>query len=145
MANSTKFLPVAAYNHIPSKTIVASATIDFTKEPTASGNSVDVLRIPQGAMVLEAGLIVHTTEATVTLALGDAASGTQYLAAQTLTNLKADNNVGTIDGGVAGAQAAQKFYGAEGVLRLTVGGAQVDTAIVTAFVEYFVVPASRAV
>lgn len=145
MTNSTKFLPVAAFNHMPSKSIFASATIDFTKEPTASGNSIDILRIPKGAFVLESGLVVHATEATVTLALGDAASGTQYLAAQTLTNLKADNNAATADGGVAGAQAAQKFYGAEGVLRLTVGGAQADTAVVTAFVEYFIVPASRAV
>lgn len=143
MANSTTFLPVAAYNHIEGKTIVASAKIDFTKEPTASGSSVDVLRIPKGAFVKRAGLIVHTTEATVTIALGDSASGTQFLTAQTLTDLKA--NAAAADGGAMSVDAAQKFYGAENALRLTIGGAQVDTAIVTAFVEYFIVPASRAV
>jgi hypothetical protein len=143
MANSTTFLPVAAYNHIEGKTIVASAKIDFTKEPTASGSSVDVLRIPKGAFVKRAGLIVHTTEATVTIALGDSASGTQFLTAQTLTDLKA--NADAADGGAMSVDAAQKFYGAENALRLTIGGAQVDTAIVTAFVEYFIVPASRAV
>lgn len=144
MANSTTFLPVAAYNHIEGKTIVASAKIDFTKEPTASGNSVDVLRIPKGAYVKRVCLTVHTTEATVTIAVGDAASATQYLSAQTLTNLKADNNAGTADGGVMSVDAAQKFYGAEGVLRLTIGGAQVDTAVVTASAEYFIVPGSAA-
>lgn len=143
MANSTKFLPVAAYNHIEGKTIVASNTIDFSKEPTASGGTLDVLRIPKGAFVKRAGLVVHTTEATVTIALGDQASGTQFLAAQTLTDLKA--NAAAADGGAMSVDAAQKFYGAANTLRLVIGGAQVDTAIVTAFVEYFIVPKSRAV
>ena len=143
MANSTKFLPAAAYNHIEGKTIVASNTIDFSKEPTASGGTVDVLVIPKGAFVKRAGLVVHTTEATVTVAVGDSASGTQFLAAQTLTDRKAD--AAAADGGAMSVDAAQKFYGAENALRLTIGGAQVDTAIVTAFVEYFIVPKSRAV
>lgn len=145
MANSTTFLPPAAFNHLPSKPIMATAHINFTKEPTASGNSVDVLRIPKGAVVMRAGLIVHTTESTVTIAVGDSASATQFLTAQTLTNLKADNNAGTADGGAISVDAAQKFYGAADTLRLTIGGAQVDTAIVTAFVEYYVIPMSRAV
>lgn len=145
MANSTTFLPVAAYNHIEGKTIVASNTIDFSKEPTAIAGTVDVLHIPKGAFVKRAGLVVHTTEASVTIALGDSAKGTQFLAAQTLTSLKADNNAGTADGGVMSVDAAQKFYGAANTLRLTIGGAQVDTAIVTAFAEYFIVPKSRAV
>jgi hypothetical protein len=145
MANSTTFLPVAAYNHIEGKTIVASNTIDFSKEPTASGDTIDVLHIPKGAFVKRAGLVVHTTEASVTIALGDSASGTQFLAAKTLTDLKADNNAGTADGGAMSVDAAQKFYGAANTLRLTIGGAQVDTAIVTAFAEYFIVPKSRAV
>lgn len=145
MANSTTFLPVAAYNHIEGKTIVASNTIDFSKEPTASAGTVDALIIPQGAFVKRAGLVVHTTESTVTIALGDSASGTQFLTAQTLTSLKADNNAGTADGGAMSVDAAQKFYGAADTLRLTIGGAQVDTAIVTAFAEYFIVPKSRAV
>jgi hypothetical protein len=143
MANSTTFLPVAAYNHIEGKTIVASNTIDFSKEPTAIAGTVDVLVIPKGAFVKRAGLVVHTTEASVTIALGDSASGTQFLAAQTLTDLKANANAA--DGGAMSVDAAQKFYGAANALRLTIGGAQVDTAIVTAFAEYFVVPASRAV
>lgn len=143
MANSTKFLPVAAYNHIEGKTIVASNTIDFSKEPTASGGTLDVLHIPKGAFVKRAGLVVHTTEATVTIAVGDSASGTQFLAAQTLTDRKA--NAAAADGGAMSVDAAQKFYGAANTLRLTIGGAQVDTAIVTAFVEYFIVPKSRAV
>lgn len=145
MANSTTFLPVAAYNHIEGKTIVASNTIDFSKEPTASAGTVDALIIPKGAYVKRAGLVVHTTEATVTIAVGDSASGTQFLTAQTLTDLKANNNAGTADGGAMSVDAAQKFYGAANTLRLTIGGAQVDTAIVTAFVEYFIVPKSRAV
>lgn len=143
MANSTTFLPVAAYNHIEGKTIVASNTIDFSKEPTASAGTVDALVIPKGAFVKRAGLVVHTTEATVTIAVGDQASGTQFLTAQTLTDLKADADA--VDGGAMSVDAAQKFYGAANTLRLTIGGAQVDTAIVTAFAEYFIVPKSRAV
>lgn len=145
MANSTKFLPVAAYNHIEGKTIVAPNTIDFSKEPTAIAGTVDALHIPKGAYVKRVGLVVHTTEADVTIALGDQASGTQFLAAQTLATLKADNNVGTADGGNMSVDLAQKFYGAADTLRLTVGGATAASAIVTAFAEYFIVPKSRAV
>jgi hypothetical protein len=145
MANSTTFLPVAAYNHIEGKTIVASNTIDFSKEPTASGDTIDVLHIPKGAFVKRAGLVVHTTEASVTIEVGESGDADEFLTAQTLTSLKADNNAGTADGGVMSVDAAQKFYGAADTLRLTVGGATADTAIVTAFVEYFIVPKSRAV
>jgi hypothetical protein len=148
MANITDFLPVAGYNHIPNKGIFASALVDFTKKNAANGDTVDVLRIPKGAVVLNAGLVVHTTEATVTITLGDATTADKYLAATTLTNVKADNNAGTADGAALAADtttAYQKFYGAEGLLRLTIGGANATTAKVTAFVEYFVVPGSRAV
>ena len=145
MANdAVTFLPVATFQHLENKVMVASNKIDFSKKPAASGSSVDVLRIPKGAYVKRVTLTVHTTEATVTIAVGDAASATQYLTAQTLTNLKADNNAGTANGGVMSVDAAQKFYGAEGVIRLTIGGAQVDTAVVTASAEYFVVPGSAA-
>lgn len=143
MANSTALLPAAAYGGLEGKPILAEAVIDFTLLPVASGDSIDVLRIPKGAFVKRAGLVVHTTEATCTIAVGDSASATQFLSAQTLTNLKADNNAGTADGGAASVDAAQKFYGAEGVLRLTVGGAQVDTAKVTAFCEYVVIAQTR--
>jgi len=143
MANSTTFLPVAAYNHIEGKTIVASNTIDFSKEPTAIGDTVDVLHIPKGAFVKRAGLVVHTTEASVTLEVGDSGDADEFLAAQTLTDRKA--NAAAADGGAMSVDAAQKFYGAADTLRLTVGGATAASAIVTAFVEYFIVPKSRAV
>ena len=146
MANSTALLPASAFNGLEGKPIVAEALVDFTKLNVNSGDSIDVLRIPKGAVVTNAGLIVHTTQATVTIAVGDSASGTQFLSAQTLTNVKANNNAGTADGGALASDvsaAYQKFYGAEGVLRLTVGGAKATTAKVTAFVEYFVIAASR--
>jgi hypothetical protein len=144
MANSTTFLPPAAYGHLESKPILAEALIDFSKEPTVSGGTLDVLHIPKGAVVMRAGLIVHTTEATVTLEVGDSTDADEFLTAQTLTDLKANNNAGTADGGVISVDAAQRFYGAADTLRLTVGGATADTAIVTAFVEYYVIAKSKA-
>lgn len=146
MTNFTNLLPPAPYKGLEGKPVVAEALIDFSKFNVANGDSIDVLRLPQGAVVTNAGLAVHTTQATVTIAVGDAASATQYLAATTLTNVKANNNAGTADGAVMAADtstAYQKFYGAEDVLRLTVAGADATSAIVTAFVEYFVIAASR--
>jgi len=146
MTNFTNLLPAAPYKGLEGKPILAEALIDFSKFNVASGDSIDVLRIPQGAVVTNAGLVVHTTQATVTLAVGDAGSATRFLAATTLTSVKADNNAGTVDGAVMASDtstAYQKFYGAEGALRLTVGGADATSAIVTAFVEYFVIAASR--
>ena len=137
MANSTTFLPPAAYNHIEGKTIVATRRIDFADEETVSGGTLDVLRIPQGAFVKRAGFHVEKAEATITIALGDSASGTQFLTAQD-AHTAADVAFMSVD-------AAQKFYAAEDALRLTVGAATANSAIVTAFVEYFIIPAARAV
>lgn len=146
MANSTAYLEPVAYNGLEGKPVVAQKVHDFAVGNVSSGDSIDLLRIPKGAVVTMAGLVVHTTEASVTISLGDAASATQFLAAQTLTDLKA--SAAAADGAAIATDvstAFQKFYAAEGVLRATVGGANATACKITVFCEYFVIAQNREV
>lgn len=136
MSNITYFLPKSAYQRMEMQKVVNNHMIDFSKYNATSGDTVEVAEIPAGMMVTRIVLAVHNTEATVTLAVGDEASGTQFLAAQTLTDIKADNDAATKDGAVASVESAVKFYGEAGKkLVLTVGGADADTAIVSVVLE----------
>lgn len=141
MANTTKFLPVAAFGNIESKMTVASNIIDFSKQNVAIDGTFDALKIPQGAVVVEAGFVVHTTQATVTIGLGDQTTAGQYLAATTLTDVKADADAA--EGAAMATDTAtdfQKFYAAEDTLRGVVAGAAATTAKITAFAVYFMIP-----
>jgi hypothetical protein len=86
----------------------------------ANGDSLDVLPIPAGALVVATGFQTLTLQASLTASLGDAASATRYLNAST-----APQSVGwSALGG-----ATPFLYTADGVLRLTLAGATPTTAV----------------
>lgn len=131
MANSTTFLPKATYQHIEGKPTVASNTIDFTKENVAISGTIDVLNIPKGALVKNCYIITNTTEATVTVAVGDQASATQFLTAAVL---------GSAGNMRASVEAARKVYTADNTVRLTIAAAKATAAKITVVAEYIMVP-----
>lgn len=135
MATITKFLPAAVYNRMEHQQQVLQNVIDFSKKNAASGDVVHAIRIPKGMLVERVALAVHTTEATVTIAVGDSASATQFLTAQTLTDIKADNTSTTLDGATQSLEANDKFYGEDSILYLTVGGAAATTAVISVAVQ----------
>jgi len=129
MSNITAFLPKSVANRMEMQPVADGYNLDFSITGAASGDTVEVCEIPVGMMVTKVILAVHTTEATVTVAVGDEASGTQFLGAQTLTDIKADNTAGTLEGAVASLTATQKFNAETGKkLVLTIGGAAVAAA-----------------
>lgn len=143
MANITTFLSPNAYTALEGKPVIAQKKIDFSLKNAAIADTVDVLRIPKGAVVTKVGLIVHTTQATVTIGVGDADTAAQYLAAQTLTDIKADADAD--EDGVFSLTATHKFYAAANTIRLVVAGAAAATAVVTVIAEYYQVAATAIV
>ena len=134
MANITDFLPPHPIYRREEQSVIATVELDFAKKNAASGDTVEVMTLPAGIMVKEVILAVHTTQATVTIAVGDEASGTQFLSAQTLTDIKADANAD--DGAVSSAEATRKFYGVKGKkLIATIGGATAASALVSVTVR----------
>jgi hypothetical protein len=143
MSNITDFLPNAAYKHIDGKLMSAVNYIDFEEKNASSGDTVDALKIPKGAIVVDSGFVVHETEDTVTIAVGDQDSATKYLAAQTLTDIKADSDA--VEGAAITNDTTtqyKKFYPSDNTLRLTIGGAAATSARITAFAVYFMIPKS---
>lgn len=126
MAEITYFFPKATYNRMEQQAQVFNQEIDFTKCNANNGDTVKALRIPAGMIVQEVAMVVHTTEATVTISVGDSASATQFLSAQTLTDIKADADAAV--GAAISANTAKKFYAAEDYILLTIGGANVEAA-----------------
>lgn len=133
MATISDFLPTIVYNRMEQEQQVLQQVIDFSRFGAASGDTVQAIRIPKGMLVERVALVVHTTQTTVTLAVGDSASGTQYLAAQTLTDLR--SAVATEDGAASSVESTRKFYGADNILTLLVGGADAATAVVSVIVS----------
>jgi len=140
MANITKFLSPNAYTALEGKPVVAQKKIDFSKVNAASGDTADALRIPKGAFVTKVGFIVHRTQDTVTIGVGDQDTAAQYLAATALTDVKADADAP--EGGVFSLTATQKFYPTENTIRLVIGGASATTAVITVIAEYYQVAAT---
>jgi len=132
MPNITAHLPKSVYQRMAMQTVIAQNLVDFSKANAASGDTVEVLEIPAGCFVNEVILAVHTTETTVTMLVGDDTDDDQYLTAQTLTDIKADNDAATLDGAVASANTAKFFYADAGnKILLTIGGAAATTAVVS--------------
>lgn len=87
----------------------------------AATDTLEVLPLPAGTLVLAAGAEVTTVEGAVaTMDLGDAASATRFL-----TN--ADLNAA---GNTASALANPHFYSAETKVRITLDHNDIDTAVV---------------
>ena len=129
--------PSVPFMTIEGKSIIAQATVDFSKTPAADGDVVKVLRLPKGAIVEQVSLVVHTTEATVKVSAGTESDTDAFLVMKALTAIKANNNAGTADGAYMTATPA--FIPADDSLCLELDVANAASAVVSVVCKYHVV------
>ena len=136
MGNSTTFLTIPAAQRLGTQVVYAEREIDFTVENLASDSTMDVLKLPKGAVPLRAGWITKTinTNATAELAVGVASAS---LAIQAAAVLGAANAV------TMTALTTSKVLTAEDTLRITCTVANLVQAKIVVFIEYAVSDACR--
>lgn len=137
MGNSTTFLTIPAAQGLGTEIVYMEREIDFTIEAVASTGTIDVLRLPKGAVVLSAGWITKTVN---TGTLGSKAAlglGTATLA------IVAAVVLGDANASVRTALTASKVLTADDTLRLTASVSALDKAKIVVFVEYAVSDACR--
>ncbi len=129
--------PSVPFMTIEGKSIIAQATVDFSKTPAKDEDIIKVLRLPKGAIVEQVSLIVHTTEATVEVSVGTESNTAAFLAVEALTDIKANNNAGTADGAYMTATPA--FIPADDSLCLELDVEDAVAAVVSVVCKYHVV------
>ena len=136
MGNSTTFLTIPAAQRLGTQVVYAEREIDFTVENLASGSTMDVLKLPKGAVPLRSGWITKTvnnnTSAKITLSCPTA--NLTLVGAATLGNA----NAATIT-----ALTASKVMAAEDTVRITASDADLAKAKIVVFIEYAVSDACR--
>ena len=136
MGNSTTFLTIPAVQRLGTQVVYAEREIDFTVENLASGSTMDVLKLPKGAVPLRAGWITKTvttaTNAKITLSCPTA--NLTLVAAKTLGNA----NAATI-----AALTTSAVLAAEDTVRITASDAALAKAKIVVFIEYAVSDACR--
>ena len=136
MGNSTTFLTLPAGQRLGTDLCYFEKEINFATENLAAAGTMDVLKLPKGAVPVRAGWICKTvnTDASATLAVGVA---TASLAIQTAAVLGAANSV------TMTALTASKVLTADDTLRITGAVATLAQAKIVVFCEYFVSDACR--
>lgn len=103
-------------------------TYDVTRGNVANGDTcTEFLKIPAGSYVLGVMLEVLSTEATVTVSVGDATDPDGYVAAQAVATAGRFAGDGAYVN-TAGAKPTLQFYAADTWIEFTVGGADMTTA-----------------
>ena len=136
MGNSTTFLTIPAAQRLGTQVVYAEREIDFTVENLASGSTMDVLKLPKGAVPLRAGWITKTvnTDASAKIALSCPTANLALVAAAVLGNA----NAATI-----AALTASAVLAAEDTVRITGSVATLAQAKIVVFIEYAVSDACR--
>ena len=136
MGNSTTFLTIPAAQRLGTQVVYAEREIDFTVENLASASTMDVLKLPKGAVPLRAGWITKTvnTNANAKIALSCPTANLTLVAAAVLGNA----NAATI-----AALTASAVLAAEDTVRITGSDATLAEAKIVVFVEYAVSDACR--
>jgi len=137
MGNSTTFLTIPAAQRLGTQVVYAEREIDFTVENLASGSTMDVLKLPKGAVPLRAGWItktVNTNDANAKIALSCPTADLALVAAAVLGNA----NAATI-----AALTTSKVMAAEDTVRITASDAALAKAKIVVFIEYAVSDACR--
>jgi len=136
MGNSTTFLTIPAAQRLGTQVVYAEREIDFTVENLASSSTMDVLKLPKGAVPLRAGWITKTvnTDTSAKIALSCPTANLTLVAAATL----GDANAATI-----AALTASKVMAAEDTVRITASVANLAQAKIVVFIEYAVSDACR--
>lgn len=140
MANSTTFLTLPAHQLLGTQLVYAERKVDFSLENTVSGGTLDVLKLPKGAIPLKAGFTSNTHQDTVTYALSAPTKGITMVGATAHT---ADGEVTVVDAGAASGDFTTKLLDADDTLRVTIGAATASTAVVTFFIVYAVSDQAR--
>lgn len=136
MGNSTTFLTIPAAQRLGTQVVYAEREVDFTVENLASGSTMDVLRLPKGAVPLRGGVItkVVNTDATAKVAV--------TIPGASLT-LNAAAVLGAANSVVVNALTASAVLAAEDTVRITASVAGLAQAKIVVFVEYAVSDACR--
>ena len=136
MGNSTTFLTIPAAQRLGTQVVYAEREIDFTVENLASGSTMDVLKLPKGAVPLRSGWITKTinTNETAKIALSCPTANLDLVGAATLGNA----NAATIT-----ALTTSKVMAAEDTVRITASVADLAKAKIVVFIEYAVSDACR--
>jgi hypothetical protein len=136
MGNSTTFLTIPAAQRLGTSKVYMEREIDFAVETLAVAGTMDVLKLPKGAMPLRAGWIVKTvnTDADAELALSVNSASLALVASDVL----GDANSATI-----ASLTASAVLTADDTLRLTCAEADLAQAKIVVFVEYAVSDACR--
>ena len=136
MGNSTTFLTIPATQRLGTQVVYAEREIDFTVENLASASTMDVLKLPKGAVPLRSGWITKTvnTDASAKIALSCPTANLTLVAAAVLGNA----NAATI-----AALTASAVLAAEDTVRITGSVAALAQAKIVVFIEYAVSDACR--
>ena len=136
MGNSTTFLTIPAAQRLGTQVVYAEREIDFAVENLADTGTMDVLRLPKGAVPLRAGIITKTvnTNALAKLAVTCSTASLNLLAADTL------GNANTVR---VAALTASKVMAADDTVRITASVADLVQAKIVVFIEYAVSDACR--
>jgi hypothetical protein len=120
---------------------VVNITLDFPKiiaaraaagvPALAVGDVLEVLPIPAGTIVSNVALVVVTTAASGTIAIGDGTAPSGYLAAQSVVATGIFGGVPTISAGAfSPALSGGKVYATADTIDITIGTAVPTTAVV---------------
>ena len=136
MGNSTTFLTIPAAQRLGTQVVYAEREIDFTVENLASGSTMDVLKLPKGAVPLRSGWITKTvnTDANAKIALSCPTAN---------LTLVADAVLGDANAAAIAALTASKVMAAEDTVRITASVADLAQAKIVVFIEYAVSDACR--
>jgi hypothetical protein len=104
--------------------VIAAARVAAGAAALAATDSLDIIPVPAGSLVLAVGVQVTRAEgATATIDIGDAASATRYLSNADL------NAIGTS----VSALTSPFYYAANGVIRVTFDHNSIDAALARLF------------
>ncbi|HQB82813.1 MAG TPA: hypothetical protein PLR50_04910 [Candidatus Rifleibacterium sp.] len=136
MGNSTTFLTIPAAQRLGTQVVYAEREIDFTVENLASGSTMDVLKLPKGAVPLRAGWITKTVnnDASAKIALSCPTANLTLVAAAVL---------GIANAATIAALTTSKVMAAEDTVRITASVADLAKAKIVVFIEYAVSDACR--
>lgn len=136
MGNSTTFLTIPAAQRLGTQVVYAEREVDFTVENLASGSTMDVLRLPKGAVPLRSGVITKTVNTDNTAKVAVTIPGASL-------TLNAAAVLGAANSVVVNALTASAVLAVEDTVRITASVAALAQAKIVVFVEYAVSDACR--
>lgn len=136
MGNSTTFLTIPAAQRLGTQVVYAEREVNFATENLASGSTMDVLRLPKGAVPLRSGVITKTVNTDGTAKVAVTIPGASL-------TLNAAAVLGAANSVVVNALTASAVLAAEDTVRITASVAALAQAKIVVFVEYAVSDACR--